>query len=101
MSMVCNWTPDTQSATRATAERGYSAAKAEWDNALSRWKREASLDIFNEKLNSLDKARAELTDLPNKRQRGIAKLESEREPRQRQRYLDRFRIDRAEIHGIG
>ena len=67
---------------------------------MSRWKREASLDVFKAKFDSLDKARAELADMPNKRQHGIAKLESERETRQRQRYLDRFRIDRAEIHGI-
>ena len=85
----------------AVAEGGYSTAKAEWESVLSRWKREASLDVFKEKFDSLDKARAELADMPNKRQRGIAKLESERETRQRQRYLDRFRIDRAEIHGIG
>jgi DNA-binding helix-hairpin-helix protein with protein kinase domain len=31
----------------------------------------------------------------------MAKLEGEREMRQRQRYLDRFRIDRARIRGIG
>ena len=85
----------------AVAEGTYSAAKAEWESVLGRWKREALLDVFKEKVNSLDKARAELADMPNKRQRGIAKLESERESRQRQRYLDRFRIDRAEIHGIG
>lgn len=85
----------------AVAEGAYSAAKAEWESVLGRWKREALLDVFKEKVNSLDKARAELADMPNKRQCGIAKLESERESRQRQRYLDRFRIDRAEIHGIG
>jgi DNA-binding helix-hairpin-helix protein with protein kinase domain len=83
------------------AERAYSAARAEWESVLNRWKQEASLDTFNEKLNGLDKARTELTGLPLKRQRGLAKLESERESRQRQRYLDRFRIDRAEIRGIG
>ena len=93
--------PRVSAENRAVAEGAYSAAKAEWESVLSRWKRDASLDVFKEKVNSLDKVRAELADMPNKRQRGIAKLESERETRQRQRYLDRFRIDRAEIHGIG
>ncbi|MEO7860066.1 MAG: hypothetical protein ABIU05_06405 [Nitrospirales bacterium] len=86
---------------RVAAEGEYSTAKAEWESVLSQWKREASLDAFKERVNSLDKGRAELADMPNKRQRGLAKLESDREPRQRERYLDRFRIDRAEIHGIG
>lgn len=93
--------PRVSTENRAVAEGAYSAANAEWEGALSRWKREALLDVFKEKVNSLDKARAELADMPKKRQRGIVKLESERETRQRQLYLDRFRIDRAEIHGIG
>jgi DNA-binding helix-hairpin-helix protein with protein kinase domain len=49
----------------------------------------------------LEKARAEMADLPNEQRRRLAKLEAEREMRQRQRYLDRFRIDRAKIRGIG
>jgi DNA-binding helix-hairpin-helix protein with protein kinase domain len=83
------------------ADRAYSAAKAEWESALSRWQREASETIFKEKTKELEKACSELADIPSKRQRGIVKLESEREDRQRQRYLDRFRIDRSEIRGIG
>ena len=66
---------------------------------MSRWNREALCVAFQERVNGLDKAR-ELADMPNKRQRGSANLESERETRQRQRDLDRFRIDRAAIHGI-
>ena len=97
---VAVW-PRVSAENQLAAERAYTAAKAEWESTLSRWKREASLEIFKEKVNSLDKARAELSDMPNKRQRRIAKLESERETRQQQRYLDRFRIDRADIHGIG
>ena len=93
--------PRVSAENRAAAEQTYLAAKAEWETVLSRWNREALCGAFQEKVNSLDKARAELTDMPNKRLRGIAKLELERETRQRQRYLDRFRIDRAEIHGIG
>jgi DNA-binding helix-hairpin-helix protein with protein kinase domain len=85
---------------RAAAERAYSAAKTEWEGALSRWKREASRDAFVKKLKALEQVRAEIANLPNKRRRQLAKLEAEREMRQRQRYLDRFRIDRAKIRGI-
>lgn len=86
---------------RSAAERAYATANAEWQNALERWRREASRTVFVEKLKSLEAARAQLVDLPNERRRRLAKLEAERESRQRQRYLDRFRIDRASIEGIG
>ena len=86
---------------RATVERAYSAARADWEAALSRWKREAAREYFTEKLRALEKARMELADLPKERRRRLAKLEGEREMRQRQRYLDRYRIDRAKIKGIG
>lgn len=61
----------------------------------------ASRNAFSEKLKCLEGARAELVDLPNERRRRMAKLEAQRESQQRQRYLDRFRIDRAKIRGIG
>jgi DNA-binding helix-hairpin-helix protein with protein kinase domain len=86
---------------QAVADRAYSAARTEWEGALARWKREASRDAFAEKLKALEKARAEMVDLPNEQRRRLGKLEAEREMRQRQRYLDRFRIDRAKIRGIG
>lgn len=92
------WVPDNK---RAEVDRAWSAANAEWENALARWRREASLQAFEEKRKSLEQARAELADLPNERRRRMAKLEAERESRQRQRYLDRFRIDRAKIRNIG
>ena len=93
--------PRVSSERRSASERAYSAAKTEWEVALSRWKREASRDAFVQKLRVLEKGRAELGDLPNERRRRLAKLEGEREMRQRQRYLDRYRIDRAKIKGIG
>ena len=86
---------------KAQAERALATAKGEWENAVSRWRREACLSTFKDDFHKLEKARSELADLPKKRQRAIGKLESERETYQRQRYLDRFRIDRAEIPGIG
>lgn len=86
---------------QSAAQRAYSAADAEWQNALGRWQREASRDAFLEKLKSLEAARDELLNLPNERRRRFAKLEAQRESQQRQRYLDRFRIDRAKIKGIG
>jgi DNA-binding helix-hairpin-helix protein with protein kinase domain len=96
---VAAW-PRVSAERRAAAERAYSAAKTEWEGALSRWKREASCEAFAKKLKALEQTRAEMANLPNKRRRQLAKLEAEREMRQQQRYLDRFRIDRAKIRGI-
>lgn len=93
--------PRVSSEARSAADRAYSAAYAEWQDSLRRWHREASTNAFAERLKSLDKARIDLVDLPNERRRRLAKLEAQRESQQRQRYLDRFRIDRASIRGIG
>ncbi len=83
------------------ADREVAAAQASWDGALARWRREASREAFLARMKELEQVRAELTDLPNERRRRLAKLDAERESRQRQRYLDRFRIDRASIPRIG
>lgn len=85
----------------AEVERAHAAAEAEWKLALSRWRREASHQAFAGKRKALEQSRAEVADLPNERRRRLARLEAEREQRQRERYLDRFRIDRAKIRGIG
>ncbi|MGA2402691.1 MAG: hypothetical protein ABSG91_13465, partial [Syntrophobacteraceae bacterium] len=86
---------------KAAAGQAYYVAETEWKRLVAQWKREASSEAFAAKLNILEKARVELADLPNERRRRLAKLEAEREKNQRQRYLDRFRIERAKIHGIG
>jgi DNA-binding helix-hairpin-helix protein with protein kinase domain len=86
---------------RHAVQREVAAAKAEYDALLGRWSRETTIDIFNDKLRELEKARAELADLPNERRRGLAKLDAEREAHQRTRYLDSFEIARAKIRHIG
>jgi DNA-binding helix-hairpin-helix protein with protein kinase domain len=86
---------------RETTKATYSAAQGQWAKALACWQREASKVIFDQKLSELQKARAELADMPKIRERRLAKLEAERETRQKEYYLDRFRIDRARIAGIG
>lgn len=84
----------------AAADRAVSAARSDWESLLSRWKLEGTGDRFNTEKLGLEKARAQVDRLPEERRRKLAKLSAERETRQRQRYLDRFRIERAEIAGI-
>jgi DNA-binding helix-hairpin-helix protein with protein kinase domain len=93
--------PWVSSEKRSAAERAYAAANTEWQAVLGRWKREASQEAFTTKLKDLESARAQLMDMSNERRRRMAMLEADREKLQRQRYLDRFRIDLANIPRIG
>ena len=86
---------------RAAAEQAYRAARLQWEATLERWKAEATRELFKETLKGLQQAGAELATLPDERIRRLALLETNRETLQYQRYLDRFRIDRARITGIG
>jgi DNA-binding helix-hairpin-helix protein with protein kinase domain len=86
---------------KAAAKLAYSAANAEWQTLLQEWQRAASRNVFTEKLEYLHKAYTMLVEIPKERQRRLAKLESDREKLQRKYYLARFRIDRANIMGIG
>jgi DNA-binding helix-hairpin-helix protein with protein kinase domain len=87
--------------TRNTAQREVAAAKAEYDAFSERWSRDTSVAAFADKFRALEAVRAELSDLPNERQHGLAKLAAEREARQRTRYLDGCEIARATIYNIG
>ena len=79
--------PRAYAKSRAAAKRAYTMAKAEWEGTLARWKRATARDAFAEKLNALKRGHAELTNV-------VRQI-------QRQRYLERFRIDRANIRGVG
>jgi DNA-binding helix-hairpin-helix protein with protein kinase domain len=93
--------PRVPAAKRLAADRACAAATKEWQAALARWQREASRNAFAEALKQLAQQRAELEGLQDERRRRLVRLEAGLEQRQRQRYLDRFRIDRASIRGIG
>ncbi|MFN7928919.1 MAG: hypothetical protein U0Y68_13420 [Blastocatellia bacterium] len=86
---------------RRGVEQSYAAANTKWQAALGRWNQEAKEEIFTAKFKALERAYSEFLDIPNERQRRLAKLEANREKLQRELYLDRFRIDLAKIPGIG
>ncbi|MBL6936623.1 MAG: hypothetical protein ISS15_11750 [Alphaproteobacteria bacterium] len=76
-------------------------AAAQWKMLLAKWKAEASVAAFDRLKSDLVSTRAKLLDVPAEKSRRMAKLQQEREQHQRSRYLDRFRIDRSKIPGIG
>ncbi len=84
-----------------TARSALSQANRNWEAALVDWNQQAGEQTFLTKRRELEALRNELADLPNERTRRFRKLQQEREQRQREAYLDRFRIDRARIPLIG
>lgn len=90
-----------ESSQLAARESAFVAARSEWQTILAKWQREARRARFTEGVRKLESARDKLRDIGKERSRRLAVLERKREARQRQRYLDRFRIDRATIRGIG
>jgi DNA-binding helix-hairpin-helix protein with protein kinase domain len=77
------------------------ATKRDWEYALDKWGKEASVKTFDTLRASLSSTKVEIDDLPNERQRRLVRLRSEHRDHQRRKFLDRFRIDRAKITGIG
>jgi len=93
--------PRTSYAKQLEAERKVAAARSGWENLLNRWKREASVSVFQELLKGLEKHKQDYLGLPNERRRMLAKLDAQRKAAQSKRYLDRFRIDHGQIRNIG
>ena len=67
----------------------------------TRWKAEATVAAFTTVKGQLADANAELKGLPARRTKLMAELQAKREFHQKFQYLDRFRIDRAQISGVG
>ena len=83
------------------ADRAINESKQQWQALLDRWNREASGQPFQVAKESLRKAYSDLQALPGERQRKLGQLKSQQQEFQRRRHLDRFRINRASISGIG
>lgn len=83
------------------AEQELKTARTEWESALALWKREASGESFEARIKELTQKKNRLLHLPTERNQKLAKLRADHQNRQRDRYLDRFRIDGRKIPGIG
>ena len=90
---------DAQMTQAARTERD--TAQRAWQQLLGLWEQQASDKRFTYLKTELENVRRGLAGLPEERRQRIAKLEGDRERAQREKYLDRFRIDRAGIKGIG
>jgi DNA-binding helix-hairpin-helix protein with protein kinase domain len=93
--------PDIFGKRRRELDSALSKAKLHWKSLEERWKSEATVSAFRAKRAALDQQRNAYIDMPNERVRRLAQLEAGRLEFQKHRYLDRFRISRSQIPGIG
>ncbi|MDN4089595.1 helix-hairpin-helix domain-containing protein [Paenibacillus polymyxa] len=76
-------------------------AQQRWDNISSRWLKEASDELFNQKKMRLEKAKQEYEGLDQLRAEKIKQLGVNQREVQLQSFLESHRIDDARIEGIG
>lgn len=76
-------------------------ALAEYQKAALNLKNSTGPDGFQTKKAELRRLYLEHQDLPELEKRELAKLKSTGEARQREQYLERFFIDKAQISGVG
>ena len=86
---------------RRAAERMLAEAGSRWRQIEDRWQREAGEDAFQAKLRELEAKQRSYRSLPQLRQARLDALVTMRRERQLKRYLDQFRIERANIPGFG
>ena len=76
-------------------------AEAAWNAADRHWHGQGGDEGFRNKLRELEKDKAAYEKLPNLRLQKLRMLEQNVHQRQKQKFLDRYRIDSADIRGIG
>jgi tetratricopeptide (TPR) repeat protein len=86
---------------RGTFENGKRQAESTWNAADRRWHGQGGDEAFRNKLRELEKDKAEYEKLPNLRLQRLRQLEQNVRQRQKQKFLDRYRIDSADIRGLG
>ncbi len=98
LASIIVW-PRANSERAAEASRDLKKVEQEYEALKTEWRRTATETNFNVLLSKLQETKAGLDALPQMRVARIAELTSE--ARQRTAYLDRFRIARERVAGIG
>lgn len=98
---IWKWRADISNQTRSTRRSVRQAAKEAYDCAVEALRREAGPRGFTSKREALRKLKEEFDQLPAREQREISTLQSTAEKRQKQKYLESFYIDKANLYGIG
>lgn len=86
---------------RGEFENSKRQAESTWNAADRRWHGQGGDEAFRNKLRELEKDKTEYEKLPNLRLQKLRQLEQNVRQRQKQKFLDRYRIDSADIRGLG
>lgn len=86
---------------RAQYQEEFQKAEREHQNLLRRWQADASREKFGRKFQELESLKANVETLEEERKKQIKALDSNRKSVQLEKYLDRYRLERAKISGIG
>jgi DNA-binding helix-hairpin-helix protein with protein kinase domain len=86
---------------RDNAKRHLQSSRDLLEKLQGSWARDAGESTFVTRRAELERSRNEYQGLPAFRQRKLAELEAGRRDAQLNRFLDRYRIDKAKIQGIG
>jgi DNA-binding helix-hairpin-helix protein with protein kinase domain len=79
----------------------HESARANWQELDKRWRQETDSRPFDTRRRELEAKKREYEHLPQVRQQKLDRLRAETEARQREKYLDRFEIQDADISGVG
>lgn len=93
--------PRVSAARRQALAAAVNTAQANWNQLEGRWRAQATVAAFMTLKRQLSEAHTEFKGLPARRVKLLAELRAKREAHQKDQYLDRFRIDRAQIAGVG
>lgn len=90
-----------RAAERSKRKAAEDVARNAFNSLVERMKKEAGPDGFHQKKEDFKKVRDELQALPAQESQELSKLHSTAQERQKQKFLERFFIDSAEITGVG
>jgi DNA-binding helix-hairpin-helix protein with protein kinase domain len=79
----------------------YTETKQRWDSLVGQWNKEATETPFNNLMRILKTRKTEYENLPKAYQEEKRRLEANKEAIQKQHYLEKFFIDKADINGVG
>lgn len=90
-----------RAAERSKRKAAEDVARNAFNSLAERMKKEAGPDGFHQKKEEFKNLRDELQALPAQESQELSKLHSTAQERQKQKFLERFFIDSAEISGVG
>jgi DNA-binding helix-hairpin-helix protein with protein kinase domain len=85
----------------ARRKNAYTATKQRWDSLVEQWNKEATETPFHNKIGHLKSNKTEYENLSKAYNEEKRKLEANKEAIQKQHFLEKYFIDKANIFGIG